>query len=206
VYAKGSRSCTTFFNNVNKNVKTMQEEIWKDIPDYEGYYQVSNLGRVKSLPKKWGRGNGYVKPEFFKKICKYFDGYEYTQLSIGTHRKKHKIHRLVAIAFIPNPEKKPQVNHINGVKHDNRVVNLEWATQSENIKHAYLYKLQTPKKGRENKLSKPIIQYDINGLEINRYGSIREATRVFGGNIKCYRKNLQGVTKTYMGYVWIFEK
>lgn len=105
----------------------MQEEIWKDVVGYEGLYQVSSFGNAKSYksdkpiilsPTK--NNNGYLLVGLYKNGC----------------QKKLLIHRLVAEAFILNLENKPQVNHINGVKSDNRVENLEWSTASENQKHS----------------------------------------------------------------------
>lgn len=113
----------------------MNDEIWKPIEGYEGLYEISNLGRVKSL----GRTNrGGTKPEKIMRQQKQWTGY--LQLGLtgldGKQRYK-KVHRLVATAFIPNPENKPMVNHKNGIKDDNRVENLEWVTASENHLHAF---------------------------------------------------------------------
>ncbi len=115
------------------------KEIWKDVAGYEGVYQVSNLGRVKSLDRtiphnKYGsvRRNGKILKPFI-------DTYGYLKVRLcndGTGRNEF-VHRLVALAFIPNPQNKETVNHINGNKHDNTVANLEWNTQAENVKHAH---------------------------------------------------------------------
>ena len=118
------------------------EEIWKDIKDYEGYYQISNLGRVKSLDRYVICGNGKIQ---FKKgvilsICynKRVNVYE-VHLRKDNKRKCFKIHRLVAEAFILNddPVNKTTVNHKDGNRENNKADNLEWATYSENEKHSY---------------------------------------------------------------------
>ena len=101
----------------------MQGEIWRDIPGYEGKYQVSSLGRVKSFVNKGlilkaaDKGQGYMK------------------VSLG-YGHQYYVHRLVAMAFLPNQENRPQVNHKNCNPSDNRLVNLEWVTRKENLGHA----------------------------------------------------------------------
>ena len=106
----------------------MNEEIWKPIRNYEGLYEVSNFGRVKSLNYKRTEKEGILKPRTDK------DGYLITSLGRG---KTVKIHRLVAEAFITNPENKPCVDHINKIRNDNRAENLQWATISENNTKGY---------------------------------------------------------------------
>lgn len=110
----------------------MAEEIWKDVEGFEGYYKVSNRGRfLRVSPYRYGKNERLLNPvNLF--------GYLRVSMTKGGDFKQatHPAHRLVARAFIPNPENKPFINHINGVKSDNRVENLEWCTQSENMKHA----------------------------------------------------------------------
>jgi hypothetical protein len=114
------------------------EEVWKDIAGYEGLYQVSNLGRVKSLERMIPYSKGMRKiPEKIMKQEKNTDGYLRLKLVNNSGKKNKKIHRLVAEAFIPNPEEKKCINHIDGDKSNNCVKNLEWVTYGENMKHAY---------------------------------------------------------------------
>jgi hypothetical protein len=114
------------------------KEIWRDVFDFEGLYQVSNYGRVKSLARfvnHW-RGKRFVKERILKPID---DGNGYFIVRLCKNNKGHNkfIHQLVAIAFIENPENKSQVNHVWGDKKDNRVSSLEWSTSVENNEHAY---------------------------------------------------------------------
>lgn len=101
---------------------------FKDIPGYEGTYKINPDGQIISCIRKKSR---------FLKICVSKNGYTKVELHNNCKGKWHSVHRLVATTFIPNPENKPQVNHINGIKTDNRVENLEWVTMSENIIHSF---------------------------------------------------------------------
>lgn len=116
----------------------MTSEIWKDIVGYEGMYQVSNMGNVKSLERILINKIG-VKKKYSGRLLhknKSTDGYVQAILSKDCICKSINIHTLVAIAFIENPENKKEVNHINGIKIDNHVGNLEWLTHQENMDHA----------------------------------------------------------------------
>lgn len=114
------------------------KEIWKDIAGYEGIYQISNLGNVRSVDRLVKKNGGYRKVNGQAiKPYPWGAGYLYVLLHRDQMKASRSIHRLVAKAFIQNPDGKPEVNHIDGDKHNNRVENLEWATPSENERHAY---------------------------------------------------------------------
>lgn len=112
-------------------------EEWKFIPGYENMYLASNLGNVKSLQKRTRSGTRVLKSTISNA------GYMLIDLVKDSKVKKHSVHRLVALSFIPNPENKSQVNHINGIKTDNRSENLEWNTRSENQLHSIEIGLRT---------------------------------------------------------------
>lgn len=109
-------------------IQDLPHEIWRDVLDYEGFYQVSNMGRLKSL--HYGKST-ILNPSMAS------DGYKNVTLTLNGKKKYFRLHVLVARAFIPNPDNKPCVNHIDGDKSNNRADNLQWVTHSENTRHAY---------------------------------------------------------------------
>lgn len=185
------------------------KEIWKDIKNYEGLYQVSNLGRIKSLTKFINNNPKNIKIGYYtkEKILKPFynpKGYQLVRLYKNNKNYTKKIHRLVAEAFIPNYENKSQVNHIDGNKQNNKVENLEWCTNQENQKHSWEHNLHKRRIGKENKLSKVVYQYDLKGNFIKVWNSVEEARKTLHiSNISsvCNKKrNSAG------GYIWEYAK
>lgn len=160
-------------------------EIWKDIEEYEERYQVSNLGGIRSLDRMKRHNtskSGYIKVE--GKVLKPYPtkkGYLHVDMStLDGKRKSELVHRLVAKEFIPNPKNYPQVNHINGLKDDNRVENLEWCDNSMNQLHAYKMGLNKPSE-KAGKPKKPVYQIDkYTGEIIAEFPSIAEAGKTLG--------------------------
>ena len=149
------------------------QEIWKDIEGYEGYYQVSNLGRVKSLQTK---AYSHIQKKAIvvrrEKILKQFPdtkGYLMVDLRKNKTRNTQKVHRLVATAFLPNPDNLPQVNHKDENKINNNVENLEWCTLQYNVNYG------TARARMAQKQCKKVFQISQTGEEVNKWNSIKEA-------------------------------
>ena len=188
-------------------------EIWKDIKGYEGLYQVSNLGRVKSLERKSTKGKGnYYRKERIKKIrpfkpVKTNKLYALVTLSKDSVLKRKTVHRLVAEAFIPNPEHKEYVNHKNDNGLDNRVENLEWVSNSENQLHS-LYitkkiKNTYPVTALDKKTKKIVMEFESIGLA-SRWLLKNKKTKdktCLTGIIKCCKKKIP----SYLGYIWEYK-
>lgn len=124
---------------------------WRDVLGYEGYYMVNSDGEVKSLDRYVKQWRGGLKP-VKGRVLKPFNnkGYHQVEVCIFGKRKKKSVHRLVCESFLPNPEAKPQINHIDGVKTNNKLENLEWCTSKENMNHARdngLWKGASPRGG-----------------------------------------------------------
>jgi len=173
-------------------------EIWKDIKGYEGCYQISNLGRVKSLRRyvNHNKGGEKIVKERIRKNSLSLNGYCFVRLSKKGIIKKYSIHRLVGFAFIPNPNNKPQINHKNGIKTDNQVKNLEWVTHSENIIHSYKVL------GRIPNSRKPVAQYNINGILLNTFKSATDAAKSINGDVRNISRNCLGGVKKHRGYIF----
>lgn len=175
----------------------MDMEEWRDIKGYEGLYQISSEGRVKSLPR-----NGTIKNERILKLSAHHTGYIVVSLHKNNIGKTHIVHLLEWEAFYgPIPEGM-QVNHINERKDDNRLENLNLMTPKENCNWGT--RTERMRNKRKNKMGKPIIQYDLDGTYINEYPSIRDIKRQLGYNstgiIGCCKGKPK--FKTAYGYIW----
>lgn len=189
------------------------KEIWKDINGYEHLYQISNFGRVKSLERKvyWGCNYKTCRNEK-ERLLNYIkdkNGYLRCSLHKDGKQRNYSVHRLVAETFIPNLEGKPEVNHIDGNKKNNRVTNLEWVTSQENQIHAFKMGLQKIRRGKDSSSAKAIIQYDYNGNLIKEHASISDALKFIGKkpHSRLYiRKSCIGENRTAYGYVWRYKE
>lgn len=195
----------------------MEEEIWKEIEGFDNY-QISNLGRVKNI--KFDR---YVKPLVGNR------GYVHVNLYKDGKIKRLSLHRLIAIAFIPNPENKPCIDHINTDRSDNRIDNLRWATQKENhnnplslMNHSKAAKGRTvseeQKKNQSEKMkgrykgnkwgSKKIIQLTLDGNFVREWESIKDAADSLGVSSSaiwnCLNNKCQ--VKSIKGFKWEYKK
>jgi hypothetical protein len=168
-------------------------EVWKDIPGYEGKYQISNKGRVKSLP----RNDKFCKrpTEIIMKVFICGSGYEEVILSIKRKRKPKLIHRMVAEAFVPKQPGKEEVNHKDGNKLNNDYTNLEWVTPSENIKHSY------------DELEHKILGKRVVCVETGEvFESIKDAADKKGLQLPLIWKCCNGRQKTTGGCHWKYEE
>lgn len=176
----------------------------KDIIGYEGNYKINIDSTIQSIERTIIRSNGTtlkVKGKI-KKTTINNDGYAIVVLYKLNKPKQFYIHRLVAEHFIDNPKNHPCINHINGIKNDNSISNLEWCSYSENNFHAYskLNKVGYWKgKKSKNGLSKIVVQYDLNGNKISEYNSITECAKIIGLKRETIRDNVNGKIKIILG-------
>lgn len=164
------------------------EELWKDIKEYEGLYQISNLGRIKN--KK-----GKILKLPIKK------GYYQIRLSKNGKKKGYQVHRLVAIAFIPNPNNFPQINHKDENKLNNIVNNLEWCS----IAYNNTFGTRLERVSNSNKLRREVVKYDLEGNFITQYKSVTEAGRKNNTCPSSISECCRGKQETSKGYVYKFS-
>ena len=172
-------------------------EEWRDIEGFEGKYQVSNMGRVKSL------NYNHTGKERILKAGKSNIGYLQVDLCKDGKGKSYKIHRLVAQAFIPNPENYNEINHVDENKENNRVENLEWCDRSYNCNYGTRNKKSAEKRRNDLKMSKPVVGINkVSGL-ILEFPSAKEASRVTGVNQSSISACCKGKRyKSAGGYFW----
>lgn len=178
------------------------EEIWKDIYGYEGLYQVSNQGRIKSLPKKDGF---YLTPERFLQGG-ISNNYRCVTLCKNGKQKSFSIHRLVAKAFVPNPDNLPQINHKDENKLNNRYDNLEWCTSAYNVNYGNcISKRAKTQRDSKCQINNPASSVKIRCFENNEvYPSIREAERQLNIDGSCISKVCRGKRKQVGGYTFSY--
>lgn len=182
-------------------------EVWRDIPGYQGVYQISNLGRVKSLSREityeptkfYPNGRVRVLKEKILTPCKDKKGYEFVQLFKNGFFKCKRIHRLVAEAFIPNPDNLPLVNHKDCIRNNNTVDNLEWCTDEYNCNYGGAVEK------RISQIRRPVLQYTLNGEFIKEWESATAFVATLGikqGNGTNILKACKGIYKQAFGYKW----
>ena len=189
-----------------KSVLLSTRPKWKDIVGYENEYQINQFGEIRTLkdsPKL--KKYDVLKPQISKS-----NGYVYHMLYKNGKEKLLRVHRLVAMAFLPNPNNLPQVNHKDGNKQNNSVDNLEWCEQSDNMKHAYKNGLQIPSENQRkaiintNKLKQKKVCQIKDGEIINTFSGISEASRQTKISISCISRCCNLKRKSTNGYEWRF--
>lgn len=189
------------FLYICKNHRVM-EEIWKDIKGYEGLYQVSNLGRVRSLDRivVYSRNNA-IHLHKGKVLIPTLNSFGYCRLNLYKNGKNKNvaIHQLVAQAFISNPNNLPQINHRNEIKTDNRVENLEYCTAKENQNYGSCIER------RAKKHFKSIFQLDLSSKLLKEWNSITQITQTLGYNKSCISETCRGNQNTAYGFKWYYK-
>lgn len=170
---------------------------WKEIKGYEGLYKINKNGLVFSLIS-------------FKEVKPFADARGYIRVALRKNKtqKKHRVHRLISEAFIPNPHNKKYVNHIDGNPSNNAIENLEWVTNSENMIHAYRSLGKVPgrkgKFGALNHKSKMVVMKDMFGNVLSYFDGVRDAARINGFDNGCISKCCNGKLNAHKGYKWSF--
>ncbi|EHI69001.1 NUMOD4 domain-containing protein [Streptococcus ictaluri] len=179
-------------------------EEWRTVKGYEGVYEISNTGKIRSLDRLITCSDG--RNVFYKGIeLKYSlnkDGYCVVALCKNGTQKSAHIHRLVAEAFIKKNRQNLEVNHIDENKENNNAKNLEWVTRKENCNHGTRTERSQKNRTYENVRKIPVRKLDLSGNVINEYSSISEAVKEFNGYIIVVSRVVNGKRKTAYGYKW----
>lgn len=163
-------------------------EVWKDIPEYEGLYQASTFGKIRSLDRYVNnRFKNILRKGKILKPSKSKNGYLRVVLMKDGIKKYYSVHRIVAKTFLPNNLKLEQINHKNEIKTDNRIENLEWCTVSYNKRYS---------------IAKKVDQFDSNGNYIRTWYCIRDIEKELGITNNSINHCLKGKNKTAGGYIW----
>lgn len=187
-----------------------EKEVWKDVVGYEGYYQVSNLGRVKSVDRyiEHYRGGKTFKKGKIKALNVRKDGYVSVQLSKDAKARTLRVHRLVAEAFIPNPNNLPQVNHKDENKGNNHVSNLEWCTVGYNVNYGTRIKRIKEKEDFNIvniKNRKRVARYSLDGEFIEEFNSMTEVEKKLGFHRPNISKCCNGHINSVYDSIWVFR-
>ena len=179
-------------------MKILETEIWKDIPNYEGLYQASNLGQVKSLERPYRRKEKILKPSISHR------GYYIVALSKNSIVKTYRVHILVYETFNGLIPENMQVNHINEIKSDNRLENLNLMTTKENCNWGTRNE-RSAKKRINGKCSKTVLQFDLNNNLVKEFPSAIQVERELGFNNGNIIKCCKGKYKQAYGFKWKYK-
>lgn len=183
-------------------------EEWKDVKGYEGFYQVSNKGEVRNIAVfsyKYQRVLKRKSPRPLRPEITY-DGYKRVVLSLYGKKRKFSVHRLVAFAFIPNPDNLPEVNHKDENTANNVANNLEWCTAKYNSNYGTLPQRISERCKNDSRISKAVFQYSMDGSFISAYPSAKEAQRQTGANADVICRVCKGKAKQSGGFKWTYAK
>jgi hypothetical protein len=185
------------------------QEIWKPITGYEGYYEVSNHGKVRSVARiihKVHSPSGTVyqwcKPSMILNSNRGGHNYLRVDLCVDYVAKTHYVHRLVAETFIPNPDDLPEINHMDEDRHNNHVDNLEWCSRIYNQNYGTVVHRIRETSARTR--GRAVVQMDLNGNQIQVFSAVREASRQTGVNTACIWQVCNGKRKTAHGFTFKF--
>lgn len=186
-------------------------EIWRDIEGYEGKYVVSTFGAIKGVDRYEINGNhmAFIAGRILAHDIN-IRGYRRVTLTKDKIHKRFQVHRVVGIAFLNNPENKPEINHDFGDKSENMVWCLSWATSSENKLHAFRTGLKqghwVGKFGKDHNTSKEVNQFTKSGELIATFSSCKDAEDFTGHNKSLISRNARGEGKSACGFVWVYTK